>query len=313
MNLIIVGRRQCRKWTLDRERPLTLVLPCLCLLVTFAIPAALGFLVGQWLKDPRQPVLADLAALRSNLEVQQRELDRARDASEQHMNALALQLAELQAQATRLNALGERLTRMGRLDDGEFNFRELPAVGGPEELPAAGGFTDGNFNEAIEQMRRTFSAQAQQLALLESLLMDRELDRSLQPAGMPVRTGYISSPFGYRTDPFTGRRTMHSGVDFSAPRGTEVLAVAGGVVTFSGRRPGYGKIVEIDHGNGFQTRYAHNSEHKVELGDRVHAGQPIAKVGSTGRASGVHVHFEVWHNGRPVNPMEFIRTIREEG
>ena len=146
--------------------------------------------------------------------------------------------------------------------------------------------------------------------MLESVLFDRVVDQGLMPAGIPVRAGYQSSAFGYRADPFTGRPDFHPGVDFNGARGSDVIAVAGGVVSFNGRKPGYGNLVEIDHGNGYMTRYAHNDSNGVEVGDPVRAGDVIAKMGATGRVTGVHVHFEVWLNGRLVNPAEYIRAIR---
>ena len=130
------------------------------------------------------------------------------------------------------------------------------------------------------------------------------------PAGMPVERGYVSSHYGYRADPFTGGRDLHTGVDFSGNRNDPIYAVADGVVSFSGRHFGYGNMVEIDHGNGYRTRYAHHTKNLVEVGEVVKTGQQIARMGATGRATGVHLHFEVWHNSRPVNPMTFVRTDR---
>ena len=146
--------------------------------------------------------------------------------------------------------------------------------------------------------------------MLENLLLDRKIESSLMPAGMPVDAGYIASYFGGRPDPFNGASAFHSGIDVDAPAGTDIHAVAEGVVTFDGQRPGYGNVIEIDHGNGYMTRYAHNARNLAKVGDRVHVGQTVAKVGSTGRSTGTHVHFEVWLNGRALNPIAFVKSTR---
>lgn len=253
--------------------------------------------------------------LREQLAQQRQALDHAQAEAQRELNAMSVKLAELQAQAIRINAVGERLTRLARLDDGEFNFGELPAVGGPDQAdatPSPSGElpTGAGLGQAIDGFSRQVSIQAQQLALLESVLSDRELDASLLPTGLPVRSGYASSAFGLRSDPFTGFSEFHRGVDFSGPRGSDILSVADGVVQFSGRMNGYGNVVEIDHGNGYMTRYAHNEENLVLLGDRVKSGQVIAKMGSTGRSTGTHLHFEVWQDGKPVNPNQYLRNAR---
>jgi len=163
---------------------------------------------------------------------------------------------------------------------------------------------------SIDELEAQFDRQSRQLGMLESVLFDRKLDQSLLPAGIPVRAGYVSSGYGYRADPFTGRSDFHPGVDFNGQRGADVLAVAGGVVSYAGAKPGYGNVVEIDHGNGYMTRYGHNDKNIVQAGDPVKAGEVISKMGRTGRATGVHVHFEVWLNGRLLNPSEYIHAIR---
>ncbi|MEO7431556.1 MAG: M23 family metallopeptidase [Dokdonella sp.] len=198
---------------------------------------------------------------------------------------------------------------MGKLDDGEFDFASEPALGGPEE-PANGVTMALPFQSGIDNLRAEFDRQQSQLDVLENLLRDRKIDNALLPSGMPVAQGYISSGFGDRSDPFDGHQAIHMGVDFSAPMGTQVSAVADGVVTFAGERNGYGNVIEIDHGNGYMTRYAHNSALITEVGTRVHAGQIVAKVGSTGRSTGAHCHFEVWLNGHAVNPMAYVKSTR---
>ena len=217
-------------------------------------------------------------------------------------------MGELNASAIRLNALGRRLTDMADLNEGEFDFENPPAVGGPveSELASATGQATDFFSD-INTMDRKLYDQQQQLTVLEGLLLNRRLSDRVFPKGRPVTAGWISSYFGRRSDPFTGKSTSHRGVDFAGKAGADVIAVAAGVVTYSGPRQGYGNMVEISHGNGYVTRYAHNQRNLVAPGDQIQPGQIIALVGSTGRATGPNLHFEVWHQGRPVNPVKYIR------
>jgi len=308
MNIIIVRNAHALPLRIDlsgrNARLLTAAL-CACASVLVAVGAA-----GAWLfASPRAHDLREVAKLRGALVEQRDALAGLDQDSHRNLDALAAQLGQLQAQATRLNALGERLTQVGKLDDGEFDFGSAPAVGGPEE-PATGVTMALPLQSGIDNLRAEFDRQQAQLDVLENLLRDRKIDNQLMPSGMPVAQGYIASGFGDRSDPFDGHQAIHMGVDFSAPEGTPVTAVADGVVTFSGVRNGYGNVIEIDHGNGYMTRYAHNSTIDAKAGDRVHAGQMIANVGSTGRSTGPHCHFEVWYNGRAVNPMVYVKATR---
>jgi murein DD-endopeptidase MepM/ murein hydrolase activator NlpD len=246
---------------------------------------------------------AQVAHLQAQVAGQQDQLEHTRREAQREVNALAARLGELQAQANRLNALGDRLTRVGQLGDGEFDFNKPVGIGGagPVEDMAARELRDG-----MAQVEADFQGSGDQLSVLEALLFDRELDRNAMPSRFPVAKGYITSRFGSRADPFGGGRQYHKGIDFDANTGDPVLSVADGVVSYSGVRSGYGKVVEVDHGNGYVTRYAHNSRLVVKVGDLVRGGQQIARAGSTGRSTGAHVHFEVWENGRVVNPRKFL-------
>ncbi len=268
----------------------------------------LGFFAARVVADPRDRALSEIAALRGQINTQKNGLGALENASRRDLNALALKLGELQAQSMRLNALGERLTRMGKLDDGEFDFNETPAMGGPEDPNAASHTLNTQLTGMIDRLRDQYSRQEAQLTVLENMLLDRHVDNALLPSGMPVEAGYLGSGYGDRTDPINGQSEFHAGMDFDAPIGTDVQAVAEGVITYAGDRPGYGNVVEIDHGNGYMTRYAHNSRNLAEVGVRVHAGQVIAKVGATGRATGPHCHFEVWLNGHTVNPVAYVHS-----
>jgi murein DD-endopeptidase MepM/ murein hydrolase activator NlpD len=270
---------------------------------------AIGVGATALIANPRSQSLREVATMRAALVTQRQHLDNLDHESHRNMDALALQLGQLQAQATRLNALGERLTEVGKLDDGEFDFSSDPALGGPDTT-LGGDDTPLPLQKGVDDLRAEFERQATQLDALENLLSDRKIDNALLPSGMPVAHGYIASGFGARTDPIDGHASFHRGVDFDAPMGSPVMAVADGVVTFAGVRSGYGNVIEIDHGNGYMTRYAHNSALVAQVGTRVHAGDTIAKVGSTGHSTGPHCHFEVWHDGRAVNPMAYVKKTR---
>jgi len=240
---------------------------------------------------------------------QNSQLGDVRKDAQRDIDALAAKLGQLQAQSTRLNALGERLAQMGKLDSTEFNFDEQPPVGGVEDANDSAYALPTALDTGIDQLATRFDSQQAQLYALQSLLLDAKIESNLKPTGMPVE-GYISSYFGGRPDPFSGHSAYHTGLDISAPTGTPVHAVAEGMVTYAGLRSGYGDVIEIDHGNGYMTRYAHNSALIVRPGQRVHVGDVIAKAGSTGRSTGSHVHFEVWYKGNVVNPLAYVRNHR---
>ena len=247
--------------------------------------------------------MGQVSFLQAKAERQQVELDKVRRGAQQEVNAMAARLGELQAQANRLNALGERLTRVGQLQDGEFDFDEPVGVGGNDK---AYDMAPQALDAGVTQLERQFAASGKQLSVLEALLFNRERDQNATPSRMPILNSYITSGFGGRADPFGGGGQYHKGIDFKASVGDPVLTVADGVVSFSGVKNGYGNVVDVDHGNGYVTRYAHNSRLVVRVGDLVRVGQEIAKAGSTGRSTGAHVHFEVWENGNVVNPRKFL-------
>jgi murein DD-endopeptidase MepM/ murein hydrolase activator NlpD len=248
------------------------------------------------------------ADLEAELSAQYAELADIRQVSEEHVGALSVRIAELNASVIRLNALGQRLTDMADLDDGEFNFADFPAVGGPApESADVSAASMPDMMSDFEQLAFAIDSQEQQLMALEGLLMKRKLNDRVQPSGRPVKSGWISSYFGHRADPMTGTRAMHKGIDFAGKYGTEVVAVSDGVVVSSSKRSGFGNTVEIRHGNGYMTRYAHNQKNLVRVGDIVKQGDTIALLGSSGRSTGPHVHFEVWRDGRPVDPARYVQ------
>jgi murein DD-endopeptidase MepM/ murein hydrolase activator NlpD len=268
---------------------------------------------AQWVAE--QQSLAQIKSSAKNwqaiLERQQTVLAAITHQAEEGLNALVQRVGHLQADVVRLNALGQRLIVHAGLEEGEFDFTNPPAIGGPE-LPQTGEILKLNdFLATMGQLEQEIADRQQQLSLLETVLVERGMRQAALPAGRPLHQGWLSSKYGYRTDPFNGRRAFHSGVDFAGKVGTKVLAVAAGIVTWAGERSGYGKMVEIDHGNGYVTRYAHNQKNLVQVGESIAKGQPIALMGSSGRSTGPHVHLEVLHQGHTVDPLQFVGTVKD--
>ena len=280
------------------------------LAAAFVVGAAAMFLLGRTTAPTDDALLKAVQTLQSEIRLQQGAVDRLAANSRQGVNALAARLAELQAASTRLDALGERLAQMGQLSLDEFDFSTPAPVGGPEEYEAVGSTGEDQLRTAIDALGEKLRRQSSQLDALQFLMVNRQLENDLTPAGWPVRRGWISSRYGERSDPFTGERAQHNGLDFAGTRGTQVLSVASGVVIRASRQAAYGNLVEIDHGNGYRTRYAHNEQLMVKPGDHVTAGQVIGLMGSTGRASAPHVHFEVLKNGAIINPSSFVSHLR---
>jgi murein DD-endopeptidase MepM/ murein hydrolase activator NlpD len=252
---------------------------------------------------------AEVSAWRAELAEQEALIAEARRKSQESLDALALRLGQMNARVIRLDALGRRLTQMADLQDGEFDFDSPPSMGGPEEpLVIADSLQLPNLLYAFDSLDEQVVDRQQKLDILEDFLLNRKLRQEVEPEGRPVTQGYISSFFGKRTDPFTGRPAFHKGVDFAGKHGAEVVAVASGVVIWSGPRYGYGQLVEVNHGNGYVTRYAHNEDNLVAVGDTVKKGQIIARMGATGRATGPNLHFEVLRNGKVVNPLSYIKA-----
>jgi len=233
-------------------------------------------------------------------------LARAREDAVRHLNALALKLGSMQAQVLRLNALGSRLMRMAGLDAREFNFDAAPAMGGPERAIAVNA-NSPDLMRGMGVLGLELDRSQARLTALESLLLDRKLDAAITPSAWPVDGSWISSGFGVRMDPFTGHQSIHEGVDIAARFGNPIYATGDGIVTWAGDKTGYGGMVEVTHESGLATRYAHASAVLVKEGDIVKKGQEIARVGTTGRSTGPHLHFEVLRNGQPVNPAPYLR------
>jgi len=310
MKLILVGLKGHAPLSIDLQAPRVKTIFVLCAVATFATLLCGGAAIGASMFSEESKLASKFDSLRAEIRTQQGDIDTVKQSSDQHIDALALRLGQIEAESARLNALGERLTQVGRLEDGEFDFSTAPAMGGGEPSTQDQAPAKINLEAHIDALGERLDSQRAQLSVLETLLSKRDMDLSLVPAGRPVRKGWISSTYGMRSDPFTGANAYHPGVDFNGPQGTEVLAVADGMVSFAGWRSGYGNTVEIDHGNGYQTRYGHHSKILVKDGDLVKAGSVIAEMGSTGRSTGSHVHLEVSFEGRTINPLDYVRAQR---
>jgi murein DD-endopeptidase MepM/ murein hydrolase activator NlpD len=251
----------------------------------------------------------ELAEWRKKIASQDNELADIKQVASRQIDALTVRMAELQARLTRLDALGERVADIANLDKTEFDFGQRPAVGGllDDNEGLAASFILPDLNTTVKSLEDKIDNREQQLDVLDSLLNERKFFKEIKVDGWPVETGWISSFYGKRTDPFHGRASWHQGIDFASKKGTNVLTVASGVVTWVGVKQGYGLAIEVNHGGGYLTRYAHNQSNTAKVGDIVNKGQAIAKVGSSGRSTGPHVHFEVYKHGRAVDPASYVR------
>lgn len=298
MDIILLSKFRGRPCRVQIGSPVQLML---LMLVGAFFAAGLG-LFGYWVGQS-QASSSGISSIQQEIKLQRELITQTRFNARADLDALAARLGEVQAHAMRLNALGQKLVTIAKLDSGEFNFEESPGIGGPDEP----GLQELDFGSEIDAVIHELEDREQQLRVLEDVLMSSHMQEEVFPEGRPIKRGWISSYYGTRTNPFTGKLQFHKGMDFAGKSGADVLAVAGGVVTWSGKRYGYGNLVEINHGNGYITRYAHNKEQLVDVGTTVKKGQVIAKMGSTGRSTGPHVHFEVLKNGRQINPQKFVQ------
>jgi len=304
MNFIISPRSGNRLYSVRVRSAKHHIVWVSCLLTVVMTIACIGYWLGlvygnksviaQWKQDVQEQQL-----LLSDVQLQ----------SDANIQALTQKIAYFQAHINRLEALGGKLMAVADLDDDQIDFTQEPGFGGPE-------YTYSTLQEEIvANLEQTLSAIAIELQeqenkfhTLDALLTNQNVLAEMRPKGRPAEKGWVSSRFGKRRDPFTGRQEYHRGIDFAGQNGTNVVAVAAGVITEAKDSNGYGNLIEIDHGNGYVTRYGHNSEMEVKVGDAVKRGQVVAKMGSTGRSTGPHVHFEVLKNGVHVDPMKFIKS-----
>ncbi len=310
MNIIIVGQRHGQSKTISLGPLARLTLLLLLAILPFSMGAA-GYYLTMLLADEGLLGPETAKAWEQDLSQQRQELEKIREQTDEQLVGLTSRMAQLQARLTRLDALGERLIDRSSLDKGEFNFGDLPAIGGPASQDIGSIYQAPDIVSVLDELSEQIDNREQQLEVLDSLLSERKITSDTFVAGLPIKKGWMSSRYGMRTDPFTGRLAWHAGVDFAGKMESEIVSVASGVVTWASDRYGYGLLVEVNHGNGFKTRYAHCKESLVKVGDVVRKGQAIAQMGSSGRSTGPHVHFEVYKNGRTVDPAAYIhRTHR---
>lgn len=299
MKILLVGKRGGRG-------PIRLGWPWLLagLLLLLTVGPAAGISLYRWFSPQ---IFNDqvLAQWRSQLAEQEGKLRQIEQLAAAESGAVGRRLAQMQARLWRMEALGARVLDVAKIDGEEFDFSAPAAQGGPVNLPET-ALEWPSLRAHLDALAGDLRRRDSELDVLESILGSRERRAAMAPAGLPVRKGWISSPYGERVDPISGKMSWHFGVDFAGRRGADVVAVADGVVVHAGPWQGFGNMVEIDHGDGYRTRYAHHEALFIAAGAIVKRGQRIASMGSTGRSTGPHVHFEVLKNGRHVNPAKYV-------
>lgn len=303
MNVIFLSKREGKARQLNLAHPITLSLIAAMTLLILGGAFVLGVQLGRG--NHETVVLADTVRFGATLAQQKAQIADLKAQLQLRVDAMAMRLGEVNAHVIRLDALGKRLTEMADIDSREFNFDRDPPRGGASEGEGVSAQIP-DLSAMLSGLEQRVDLRESQLAALENLILARELKEEIHPEGRPVGSGFISSYFGEREDPFDGQETFHKGVDFAGTKGSSVMAVAAGIVTWAGERSGFGKLVEINHGDGYVTRYGHNERTLVSVGQTVKRGDSIGLMGSTGRSTGPHVHFEVLRNGRQVDPLSFI-------
>jgi murein DD-endopeptidase MepM/ murein hydrolase activator NlpD len=239
---------------------------------------------------------------------QEQQARRSEEYVRQNLSVMAVKLGEMQAQLTRLDALGERLSSLAGIKPSELKFAEIPGRGGAlVTSPAPRDLGIDDLRQRLDSVARQMEQHSEYLGMIEGSMVESRAKARQLPTSLPVAGTWKASGFGWRIDPITGQEAMHEGIDFIAEKGTPIYAAAAGVVSFAGYHPTYGNLVELDHGGGLMTRYAHASKLLVKQGEFVRRGALIARVGSTGRSTGSHLHFEVRQNGVALNPTPFLR------
>ncbi len=305
MNILLISNRLGCSGCINLSRR---SLIGIALALFLAMPLFSGYVGYRWAGDGELADGTVASRIQAELEQQRREVEEAKRSAQENLAALTVRLGQMQAHVIRLDALGQRLTKVAGLDKGEFDFGNPPAQGGPESDEGSVAMQLPDFISQLDALSEQLNDRSQQLNVLETMMVNQSVQAEVLPNGSPTASGWISSHYGVRSDPFTGRMALHKGVDLAGKEGSEIVSVGAGVVTWAGNRLGYGNMVEITHGNGYVTRYGHNLKNLVKSGEMVKKGQAIALVGSTGRSTGPHVHFEVFFNGQVVNPLKYIQA-----
>jgi len=307
VHIIVISDRLAKARTVTLTVRHLMVSALLSVIVLTGLTVGLYWITLRFASEIRIPFVKQLIAA-----TQQSESVRAKEFVQQNLNAMAVKLGEMQAQLTRLDALGERLSALTGIRPQEFRLNETPGMGGAAVMnPVPQDLTMQDFNQRVALLSRQMESRTDMLGVMEAQLFEQAVKKKLLPTILPVDTNFNASSFGMRIDPFTGQQAMHEGIDFIADTGTPIVAAAGGMVVFAGFHPQYGNMVDIDHGNDLVSRYAHASKLLVKEGDLVQRGRKIAEVGSTGRSTGPHLHFEVRYRGSAQNPMRFLYAKQE--
>lgn len=303
MNIILVSNRLAKASSINlggwQIMMLLVLLFWMMLGVAFAAQYALVRFAPEGLNDSIRTLLS---------RVQSEEREKQQSYLHSSLDAMATRVGRIQAEVQRLDALGARLAKLTGMKPEEFQFDQPPAQGGPLVMPSTQELSAASLERQLDKLAEVVTDRSDKLMALETMLLQNQLNRKLLPSIPPINGGFYSSNFGWRSDPFTGANAMHEGVDYMVPAGTAIRASAGGVVAFSDYHPQYGNMVEVDHGNDIVTRYAHASKLLVKVGQVVRRGTKLAEVGSTGRSTGNHLHFEVRYKGIAQNPVRFLRN-----
>ena len=302
MDIILVSQKLARARTIKVSSVQLAFLALGAVSIIVALTTTLNVLLLRYAADLKMPYLNSLLAPFS-----QGDADRRDSYLRDNLNAMAVRVGQMQAQLLRLDTLGERLAKLAGFRPQDLMFGQNPGQGGAVSSLPSHDLSLGDLTQQLDTLLRAVDDRGDKLGVLESLFTMDSARKKLVPTMLPVQTGWHSSNYGWRIDPFSGQRAFHEGMDFVAEHGSAILAAAGGVVVFSDFHPQYGNMVEIDHGNDLVSRYAHASKRLVKAGDVVLSGARIAEVGRTGRSTGTHLHFEVRHRGVPQNPSRFLR------
>ncbi len=303
MHIILVSDRLATAKTINITPRMLLAATFVFIVLLLASSAAFSYLSVQLRLPFAYSFIAGL---------QQRETQRTQTFVRDNLNVMAVRLGQMQAELMRLDSLGERLTALAGVKGQEKatdSGKSRGGQGGPL-VPVQGEFDVDSLNKALDQFSRRVEQRNETLSVLEAEFMEMRFKKNLLPTTLPVDAQWNASAFGVRIDPFTGQHAMHEGVDFVANVGSSIVAAAGGVVVTAELHPQYGNMIEVDHGNGLSTRYAHASRVFVKPGQVVKRGQKIAEVGTTGRTTGPHLHFEVRFQGVAQNPARFLQQAQ---
>jgi murein DD-endopeptidase MepM/ murein hydrolase activator NlpD len=301
MNIILVSGKLAKGKTVALSHAQVMTLGMALLVFPLLLAMVFTYLLLFHAADIPHPYLQSLV-----LNAQRTEAAKNQVYLRENLNAMAVKLGQMQAHVLRLDSLGERLATLTGMGKQEFNFDKKPGQGGAESSQPARDMTMSEFGQQLDGLMKKLDDRSDQLGLMEAMLVQQQAKKVAIPSTRPVNTGWYSSNYGYRIDPFTGQKAFHEGVDFMADPGASINAAGGGIVVYADTYAGYGNMIEIDHGNGLISRYAHASKMLAKVGDVVMKGQKIGEVGNTGRSTGPHLHFEVRHRGAPQNPEHYL-------